>query len=166
MIEDKLTYKADQKKWEAGYPWIKDPRALPDNKEAPLATLKATEKRLRQNPAHATVYRKQIESMIERGVPCRLTKKEIEDYNGPVFYISHHEVLKPESKTTPCRIVFNSSTNFHGHVLNGYYAKGPDMLNNLLAVLLRFREEPITMIGDIAQMFHSIDIPLLDQMTH
>lgn len=166
IIEDKLTYKADQKKWEAGYPWIKDPKALPDNKEAALATLKATEKRLRQNPAHAAVYHKQIESMIERGVARRLTKKEIEDYNGPVFYISHHEVLKPESKTTPCRIVFNSSANFHGHVLNEYYAKGPDMLNNLLGVLLRFREEPIAVIGDIAKMFHSIDIPLLDQMTH
>lgn len=166
MIEDKLTYRADRKKWEAGYPWIKDPKALPDNKEAALATLKATEKRLRQNPAHAAVYCKQIENMIDRGVARKLTKKEIEDYNGPVFYISHHEVLKPESKKTPCRIVFNSSANFHGHVLNEYYAKGPDMLNNLLGVLLRFREEPVAMIGDIAKMFHSIDIPVLDQMTH
>ena len=71
MIEDKLTYKADQKKWEAGYPWIKDPKALPDNKEAALAVQKNfqdTEKRLRQNPAHAAVYHKQIEYMIERGV--------------------------------------------------------------------------------------------------
>ena len=118
IIKDKLTYKADQKKWEAGYPWIKDPKALPDNKEAALATLKATEKRLRQNPAHAAVYHKKIKSMIDRGVAHKLTKKEIEDYNGPVFYISRHEVLKPESKTTPYRIVFNSSANFHGHMLN------------------------------------------------
>ena len=109
MIKDKLTYKADQKKWEAGYPWIKDPKALPDNKEAALATLKATEKRLRQNLAHAPVYHKQIQNMIDRRVARRLTKKEIEDYNGPVFDISHHEVLKPESKNMPCRIVFNSS---------------------------------------------------------
>ena len=74
MIEDKLTYKADQKKWEVGYPWIKDPKALPDNKEAALATLKATKKRLKQNPAHAAVYRKQIENMIDRGVARRLKK--------------------------------------------------------------------------------------------
>ena len=87
-----------------------------------------------------------------------MTKKEIEYYNGPVFYMSHHEVLKPESKTTPCRIALNSSANFHGHVLNEYYAKGPGMLNNLLGVLLRFREEPVAMIGDIAKMFHSINI--------
>ena len=63
-------------------------------------------------------------------------------------------------------IVFNSSANFRGHIPNEYYTKGPDMLNNLLGVLLRFREEKVAMIGDIAKMFHSIDIPILDQMTH
>ena len=62
IIEDSLTYKVDQKKREAGYPWIKDPKA--DNKKAALATLKATEKRLGQNSADAAVYRKQIENMI------------------------------------------------------------------------------------------------------
>ena len=50
-------------------------------------------------------------------------------------------------------------------MLNEYYAKGLDMLNNLLAVLLRFRE-PIAIIGDSAIMFYSIDILLLDQMSH
>lgn len=25
LIEDQLIYKPDMKKWEAGYPWIKDP---------------------------------------------------------------------------------------------------------------------------------------------
>ena len=166
IIVEKLTYKADQKKWEAGYPWIKDPNALPDNRSAALAALKAMEKRLRQDPMHAALYHKQIEDMIQRGVARKLTEDEINEYNGPVFYILHHEVIKPESRSTPCRIVFNNSANFRGHVLNEYYAKAPDMLNNLLGVLLRFREETVAIIGDIAKMFHSIDIPILDQMTH
>lgn len=38
IIEDKLVYKADQKKWEGGYLWIKDPRTLPDNKSAAFTT--------------------------------------------------------------------------------------------------------------------------------
>ena len=40
------------------------------------------------------------------------------------------------------------------------------MLNNLLNVLLRFREEEVAVIRDIQKMFRSINIPLLDQMTH
>ena len=75
-------------------------------------------------------------------------------------------MLKPESKSTPCRIVFNRSANFHGHVLNEYFAKGPDIMNKLFGVLLRFREERVGFIGDISKMFHSIKIPLRDQMTH
>ena len=40
------------------------------------------------------------------------------------------------------------------------------MLNNLLGVLLRFREEQFAVIGDISKMFHSIETTPVDQMTH
>ena len=40
------------------------------------------------------------------------------------------------------------------------------MLNNLLGVLLRFRERAVAMVGDRGKLFHAIDIPILDQMTH
>ena len=104
--------------------------------------------------------------MVARGVAHKISIEEMSSYDGPFYYISRHDVLKPESKSTPCHIVFNSSANFHGHVLNEYYAKGPDMLNNLLGVLMRFREERVAFVGDISKMFHSIEIPLIDQMTH
>jgi hypothetical protein len=47
----------------------------------------------------------------------------MEEHKGPVQYIAHHEVLKPEPNSTPVRIVFNSSASFMGHVLNDYWAK-------------------------------------------
>ena len=71
-----------------------------------------------------------------------------------------------ESKSTPCQIVFNSNANFHGQVLNKYFTKGPDIMNKLFGVLLRLRKERIRFIEDIPKMFHSIKIPLRDQMTH
>ena len=104
--------------------------------------------------------------MVIRGAARKLTDTELQDYNGPIFYIAHHAVLKPNSDSTPCRIVFNSSAKFKGHCLNDYYAKGPDSLNNLLGILLRFREERIGFVGDISKMFHAIKIPTIDQMTH
>ena len=85
-------------------------------------------------------------------------------HNGPVHYISHHEVLKPESKSTPVRIIFNSSANYKGHVLNDYWAKGPDMINSLLGILLRENETAV--VGDIRKMYHSISITLKDQHCH
>ncbi|XP_057308277.1 uncharacterized protein LOC130646153 [Hydractinia symbiolongicarpus] len=40
------------------------------------------------------------------------------------------------------------------------------MLNTLLGVLLRFRENRVALLGDISKMFHAIKIPIRDQMTH
>ena len=104
--------------------------------------------------------------MHERDVARKLTEDEQKSYNGPVHYISHHEVLKPDSKSTPCRIVFNSSANFRGHVLNDYWAKGPDLLNNFLGILIRFSEKKVALTGDIKKMYHAVRISLLDQHTH
>ena len=64
--------------------------------------------------------------MSEMVFSRQLCKQELEDYNGPIHYISHHEVLRPESKSTPVRIVFNSSAVFRGHRLNDYWMKEPD----------------------------------------
>ena len=80
-----------------------------------MGMLISTEKRLAKNPEHAKVYQTQAEDMIHRGVARKLSSKESEEYSGPVHYISHHKVLKPESKSTPVRIVFNSSVNYMGH---------------------------------------------------
>ena len=102
--------------------------------------LKSTEKRLGKDPTHAKLYDDQIRDMEHRGVATKLSNEEIVKHTGPIHYISHHEVLKPESSSTPCRIVFNSSAKFKNHVLNKYWYKGPDFVNNLLAILIKFRE--------------------------
>ena len=74
--------------------------------------------------------------------------------------MSHHEVLRPEKKCTPIRIVFNSSANFKGHCLNLFYwMKGPDLLNSLFGVILRFRKNAVAISGDILKMYHRILIP-------
>ena len=119
-----------------------------------------------KNPKIAGVYQDQIIDMKSRNVCRKVTEEEIREYSGPVYYIAHHEVWKPESKSTPCRIVFNVSANYRGHVLNEYYAKGPDILNNMLGVILRFREGLFAMVGDVSKMFHSINITREDQMMH
>ena len=138
---------------------------MPDNRAAALAILKSTERRLAKNIEHAIIYQGQTDDMIERGVARKLSEEEQRSYVGPVHYISHHEVLKPESKSTPCRIVFNSSASFQGHVLNSYWAKGPDLLNSLLGILIRFREEKMAITRDI-KMYHAVKISVLDQHTH
>ena len=88
--------------------------------------LYSTKRRLEKNTQHAAVYDNQVRDMVQRGVPRKLTKEELSNYKGPIHYISQNEVLKPDSKSAPVRIEFNSSANYMCHVLNEYWAKGPD----------------------------------------
>ena len=83
-----------------------------------------------------------------------------------MHYISHHAVERPEKKSTTVRIVFNSSATYQGSRLNGYWKKGPDLLNSLFGVVLRFREREVAISGDISKMYHRVRIPLKDQHVH
>ncbi|XP_037773212.1 uncharacterized protein LOC119568872 [Penaeus monodon] len=135
LIEEGLLYNEEQKCWLVKYPWLRDPMHLKDNIKVANARLKTTENRLKKlGNEYAMKYQREIEDMIDRGVARKLNKEEIQEYKGPVHYIHHHEVLKPESNSTPIRIVFNSSASYMGQKLNDFWAKGPDILNSLLGV--------------------------------
>ena len=153
-------------KWIAKYPWKRDPRELPNNYSVALAVLRSTERRLLKDNEKAKLYDDQIQDMLVRGVARKLSKEEERNYKGTVHYVSHHEVMKPGSQSTPCRIVFNSSASYMGHTLNDYWFKGPDLLNDLLGILLRFRENHVAFAGDVKKMYHTIGISELDQHTH
>ena len=148
------------------YPWKKDSVFLSNNYTQVLKKLESTERRLMKKPEYAKLYGDQINEMEEMRFSRKLTEKEIEEWKGPIHYVAHHAVVRSEEKTTPIRIVFNSSASFNGHTLNDYWIKGPDLLNNLFGVLIRFRENHVALCGDITKMYHMIAIPPLDQHVH
>ena len=119
-----------------------------------------------KKPENAVSCNEQIQEMETMQFTRKLSPKELIDWKGPVHYISHQAVMRPEKKSTPVRIIFNSSASYQGHTLNDYCFKGPDLLNNLFGVVIRFRENPHAICRDIAKMYHMISIPLEDQHVH
>jgi hypothetical protein len=167
LIRDNLRYNETEKCWYTSYPWLVDPGQLPDNYHVALATLRNTERTLSKDPQWASKYKEQIEDMLKNGVARKLSSLELKSWEGPRFYISHLAVSNPKSQSTPVRIVFNSSQNCNGVSLNSVLAKGPDgYMNNLLGLLLRWREEPVAVVGDIRKMFHSVRLEALEQHCH
>ena len=53
LISKGLIHKGDH--WEASYPWCKDPKLLPNNREIVLKMLESTEKRLSKDPVKANI---------------------------------------------------------------------------------------------------------------
>ena len=111
--------------------------------------LELMERRLAIKPDQATAYDNQMKEMKILRFARKFSEEEIKNYKGPVHYISHH-------KSTPVPIVFNSSLVYQGHILNDYWKKGPDLLNNLFGVVLRFIEKEVAISSDISKMYHRV----------
>nr|XP_054771128.1 uncharacterized protein LOC129279041 [Lytechinus pictus] len=152
--------------WSIPYPWKKNPQSLPDNRRQAEKILESTERRLMKDSNHSEAYKKQMEEMVAMNFARKLSEGEMVSYTGPVHYVSHHAVIRPEKKSTPVRIVFNSSANYQGHSLNDYWLKGQDLLNSLFGVLIRFRENAVAVSGDISKMYHRVLIPVEYQHVH
>ncbi|XP_069109740.1 uncharacterized protein [Argopecten irradians] len=70
----------------------------------------------------------------------------------PLFGVYHPK--KPDK----IRGFFDSSAKHEGLSLNQVLMKGPDLTNNLLGVLLRFRKEDIAISCDVEQMFYCFGV--------
>lgn len=98
-------------------------------------------------------------------------KKHFVDFMQKVFERDHAELappLKERGECLPCtmfgvyhprkpdqiRVVFVSSICHEGVSLNDNLITGYNLNNNLIGVLLCFRQEPIAVMADIQQMFH------------
>ena len=104
--------------------------------------------------------------ILEMNFCRKLSKDEISSYEGPIPYIPHHAVVRPEKRSTPVCVVLNPSSEFQGHKRNDCWMKGPDLLNSLFGVFLRFREQEVALVRDISKIYHRILIRRPDQHNH
>ena len=79
-----------------------------------------------------------------------------------IWYLPHHPV-ENINKPGKVRRVAKTASKFRGQSLNSNFLTGPDLLNNLLGVLMRFREHPVAVLADIEGLFMQIAIHQIDQ---
>ena len=79
-----------------------------------------------------------------------------------IWYLTHHPVTNP-NKPGKVRRVANAASKFRGESLNSNLLTGPELLNNLVGKLLRFREHPVAVLSDIKGMFMQIAVRQEDQ---
>ena len=156
VIKTNLKHDPATKKWTTKYPLKCDPSVLQNNKEQVAVMAEKLEKRKSNNPVLKQNIDEQVEDFITRGVLEEITLEEEESYKGPVHYITFHVVENPGSASTPYRLVINSSLKFKGLSLNDILMKGPNALQNLFGVQLRFRTHLYALCCDLSKMYHSV----------
>ncbi|XP_025763702.1 uncharacterized protein LOC109202593 [Oreochromis niloticus] len=119
--------------------------------EAVLPSLRSTERRLVKDPQRAEVYCQEIQKLEKLGYVA-VVPHEIARTTAESWFIPHH-MVRHNNKD---RIVFDCSFQYEGKSLNSILLPGPALGPSLLGVLLRFRQYPVAVSGDIKGMFHQI----------
>ena len=162
IVANSLTFADDH--YTIGMPWKQNRCPLPDNFNMALHRLQKTEKRLLKSPEIGEAYKEVLQTYKEKGYIHKVSPKEIRP--DQVWYLPHFPVFRPDKSTTKTRIVFDASARFNDVSLNDIVLQGPKLQNDLFAVLLRFRRDPVALMCDIREMYLQIKLRREDQPYH
>ena len=153
------TTKHNGERYEVGLLWAEDEPTLPNNYPSAYQQFLSMEKRLANDVELKTAYKATIEKDLESNFVRRLDDKEASVIeNAMQWYLPHHPVKHPH-KPGKVRRVCNAASKFKGVSLNDKPLNGPDLLQNLIGIVFRFREHEIAMTADIESMFLQVAVP-------
>ena len=127
---------------------------LPDNKMAAMKRMHSLKKKFEKDEQLYNQYRCFMSDLIDKGYARKCDKKGTE---GKTWYVPHHAVFHP--RKGKIRVVFDCSSQYKGTSINQNLLSGPDLTNQLVGVLHRFRFEPVAFMADIQAMFYQVRVP-------
>ncbi|GBN50878.1 hypothetical protein AVEN_270062-1 [Araneus ventricosus] len=135
-------------------PFKEDPSNLGESRKKAEKCLNSLWNRLRKEPKLCELYKIFMQEYLHMG-----HMEEVTEYEEPVvnYYIPHHCVFRPESNTTPLRVVYNASAlTSSGKSLNCIQFNGGTIQDDLLSIMLRFRKHKFAFVADIKKMYRMI----------
>lgn len=124
-------------------------------------------RRLERDSSLKSRYNAALSALEKEGIFEEVPQDEIDNKGNPVFYLPHRPVIKESSSTTKVRPVFDASAkDKNGLSLNDCMNSGPNLIGNLLDILLRFRRWKYALSGDITKAFFQIQVNSVDQNVH
>ena len=96
LIENNIAIDMESKTAWFKYPLMKDPALLSDNRAQAIAIETKVQERLVRDGLLET-YNDVVQEYIDRGVFRKLSQEEMDDWEGPVNYMTHHGVPKLDS---------------------------------------------------------------------
>ena len=132
-------------------------KELGESKAIALKRMYTLEGKLSKNSQLCEQY---TEFMTQYGKLGHMTEIQDNSYeNEEHYFIPHFAVVREQSESTPVRVVFNASQKTGSGVsLNDTMLTGPDIHNDLISIMLRFRTYPYALVGDISKFYRQIEV--------
>ncbi|XP_053375012.1 uncharacterized protein LOC128547190 [Mercenaria mercenaria] len=142
------SFQKTPKGWSAPLPF-RDPRPkLPNNRDQVLRRSHSLKASLRRDSVKQDLFVEFMGRIFDNGyaelAPPLQLKEEC--WYLPIFGVYN-------SRKGQIRVVFDSAAQHQGISLNSVLMQGPNLMNSLLGVLMRFRRHPVAVTADIQQMF-------------
>ena len=158
IMENRI-HKNELGNWEMPLPFRSRNVSMPNNRGYAVKRLNGLLRTFRRKPKMEKDYIEFMAKILDKGHAVPVPDEEISsnEDSGQLWYLPHFGVYHPK-KPDQIRVVFNSSAEYQGKSLNRELLTGPDLMNSLVGVLIRFRREDIAAMCDVEQMFHSFHV--------
>ncbi|CAB0041228.1 unnamed protein product [Trichogramma brassicae] len=134
---------------------LKQPETvLGDSLSRARACLRSILTKQDRDPEYKELYKIFMQEYAQLG---HMTQVSAKPSTAPAFYLPHHGVLKLDNVTTKLRVVFNgSAATSSGRSLNDIMYAGPNLLLNIVDVLMWIRSFRLLFATDITKMYRQI----------
>ncbi|XP_035217893.1 uncharacterized protein LOC118191201 [Stegodyphus dumicola] len=140
-------------------PWLETYETLSENKDiAEKRCITTTQKRLKEGKYndYEAVFKEWLQETIIEEVPDS-------ELGNLCHYLPHRGIFKGNS-TTKVRPVFDASCRSKNTLsLNDYLETGPNLIEKIPPLLMRFRQKEIGVVSDIKKAFLQISVAKEDQ---
>ena len=127
---------------------------LPDNRMAAMKLMQSLKKRFERDEPFYSQYKCFMDELIDKKYARKCDCAGLE---GRTWYVPHQGVLNPNKGKI--RVVFDCSSQYKGNSINQNLLSGPDLTNQLIGVLHKFRLEPVAFMADMQAMYNQVKVP-------
>ena len=130
-----------------------------NNGRTALGIFLGMERRMRTNNGLWQAFDDNVQDWLQKGYARVVDISHRHDG----FFIPTFMVVREDKNTTKFRLIVNGKFQFDDKCINDYLYSGPNVMNKLADVLLRFRYHKYVLTCDISNMFLRIRVPEKDR---
>ena len=157
------TARKENNRYSVGLLWKEDAVTLSNSRSLAISRIFSLQKRFDRQPDFKIKYIEIIYQYIKDWHATKIDINERNDnVNNKVNFIPHRAMTNINKPGKIC-IVFDAGATCQNTSPNENLLKGPDLLNNLVGVLLRFLQGKFCVMADIEKMFHQVMVGLRDR---
>lgn len=137
-------------------PFRQPGKIMPNNRQAVYCRTRNTLNRMKAQTLILNHCLDSMEKSLKLGHVEVVPQSELSVEDGRAWWLPVFVVTSANKKP---RLVFDSSATYEGTSLNSVLLQGPDSINRLRGVLMRYRRGEVGYSADIESMFYNFYIP-------